>query len=175
MRHDVLCDMECEMWGLHEAQCCKGSQADRDCFFYWPSHCIIDAHYDRHCHPQTLHRHGHCQVNVSPTSADAPWMPLYNLVSACVINEPNWHFTQGFYDQMRRFCFIKTQWCANTFLVGVKSLIWQLHLLSPFTILNLCLSFIFACWLVAFPQRAVLILCYWLSRSRFAPSHKPSL
>lgn len=28
---------------------------------------------------------------------------------------------------------------------------------------------------VAFPQRAELILCYWLTRSCFAPSHKTSL
>lgn len=36
--------------------------------FIWPRVYIIDAHYQRHCHLQTLHGGRRCQVNVSLTS-----------------------------------------------------------------------------------------------------------
>lgn len=57
----------CELPVLCDSQ--EAAEQTGGGFFHWPGVYIIDAHYRRHCHLQTLRGDRHCQVNVSLTSA----------------------------------------------------------------------------------------------------------
>lgn len=106
----------------------------------------------------------------------------------CFIKSTPWCADTGYVGDKRLslIVFFRKRWIrfsAFPFCLGCwqecsHGLFHRLIFPSRLTVWNFGLGFTF-CMLpgtsVAFPQRAGLILCYWLTRSCFAPSHKPSL